>query len=320
MATTLGPLGVEVHSYLGVEDLSALVELTRFATGVRWPSTTGFHVGDIVWGLVTATGGCQAPVEGLRLYTRRRAVVGFVWFESPGHFLMDVRPGTDIEAELYDELVSFAERYRRRADLNGGTTLTTLARASDEARVALLEARGYVAQSRADPRMRRSLETPIARADLPSGFRFQDCRDANLDERAAAHRDAWSHLAHLGLESASSGFTVQVYEQIRAAPVYDPELDLVVVAPDGKYAACCICWADIENRVGLFEPVGTRFAYRRLGLARALNLEGLRRLHAKGMTSALIGTAAFNEPARATYLSCGFEVIDEDRWFEKRLD
>jgi len=49
-------------------------------------------------------------------------------------------------------------------------------------------------------------------------------------------------------------------------------------------------------------------------------LEGLRRLRAKGMQWVAVSTAAFNEPARATYLSCGFEIIEEDRWFEKSLD
>jgi GNAT superfamily N-acetyltransferase len=71
-------------------------------------------------------------------------------------------------------------------------------------------------------------------------------------------------------------------------PGYDQELDLVIVAPDGTLAAGCLCWLDARNQVGLFEPVGTRPAYRRRGLASALMAEGLRRLAARGATAALV--------------------------------
>jgi predicted N-acetyltransferase YhbS len=315
-------VSVESHSYAGPADLAGLVEFARTATRARWPRTSGWHPGDVVWGLCTATSSqdCLSPLEDLRVFTRHGAVVGFVWFESADHFLMDVHAEAGSELELREELLSYAERARRCAPSSGQQPLSTIARASDAAFVSQLERRGYVACERADPRMRRSLEAPIPSVVLPRGFHVRDCSAADFAERAAAHRDAWSHLDHLGIQNARSRFTVEVYERLRAAPVYDPELDLVVVAPDGTYASCCICWADCENRIGLFEPVGTRIAYRRQGLGRALNLEGLRRLRSKGMQWAAVGTASFNEPARATYLSCGFEIIDEDRWFEKSLD
>ncbi len=42
-------------------------------------------------------------------------------------------------------------------------------------------------------------------------------------------------------------------------------------------------------------------------------------MKAKGMHSAKIGTAGFNQPAYALYTSCGFELADKNRTYVKRL-
>jgi ribosomal protein S18 acetylase RimI-like enzyme len=166
--------------------------------------------------------------------------------------------------------------------------------------------------------MRRSLDRVLETPVLPRGLRLGDCLAVDLVERVDAHRDAWTHLDHIGLPGATSRFTLERYQRLRRTPGYDPGLDLIVEATDGVIAACCICWLDEENGIGLFEPVGTRLAYRRRGIARAIVLEGLRRLRERGMHTAMIGTASVNQPALGAYLSCGFEVVDRD--FEYTLD
>ena len=50
-----------------------------------------------------------------------------------------------------------------------------------------------------------------------------------------------------------------------------------------------------------------------------MNYEGLRRLKAKGMHTAIVQTAGFNDRALALYKSCGFELIDIERTFVKTL-
>ena len=151
-------------------------------------------------------------------------------------------------------------------------------------------------------------------------MRFRDRTDIDILERAAVHADAWSHLAEIGMPAARSKFTSAVYQQLRSAPLYDPALDLVVQAADGTYAACTIGWSDPANGIGLFEPVGTRSAFRRQGLGRALTLEGMQRFRDRGLHTAHIGTANFNHPARATYESAGFVVLEEEHVYVKRLE
>ena len=46
---------------------------------------------------------------------------------------------------------------------------------------------------------------------------------------------------------------------------YRSDLDCVVEAPDGTFAAYVLCWYDEDNGVGEFEPVGTHPDYRRRG-------------------------------------------------------
>jgi mycothiol synthase len=112
---------------------------------------------------------------------------------------------------------------------------------------------------------------------------------------------------------------VEAYRRLRGVPGYRPDLDLVAVAPNGDFAAYCICWLDAENRTGEFEPVGTAPAYRRQGAARAVMLEGLWRLRAAGAETAIVYTSANNRPAVALYESVGFRLYDEEHYYEKPL-
>jgi len=92
------------------------------------------------------------------------------------------------------------------------------------------------------------------------------------------------------------------------SPVYNPQQDIVVSAPDGRIASFCKLWLDPVNRVGNFEPVGTHPDFQRRGLGRAVMLEGLHRLQAWGMTSAILGTGVKNVPAIRLYEDVGFHI------------
>ncbi|MBW2281205.1 MAG: GNAT family N-acetyltransferase [Deltaproteobacteria bacterium] len=307
---------LRTRAYAGRADLDGLIAFASRTLAARWPAYSYWHPGDVAWMLYPTA---DQPNPAIRLWLDGDSVAGVAWFYAPLFVRIDACP--EAGDALLDEMLDWAERYRVESAGEGEAklTLSTLSFESDRERIAVLEKRGYRKITRGDVMMRRSLETPIAESVLPDGMRIRDCVDVDLEERAAAHRDAWSHLAHLGMPDVESGFTLDRYRALREAPLYRPDLYLVVETGDGRYAACLIGWADEPSGVGLIEPVGTRDAYRRQGLARALNLEVLHRQRALGLRHAQIGTTNFNDRAEATYLSCGFEIVERDRYWLKQV-
>ena len=91
------------------------------------------------------------------------------------------------------------------------------------------------------------------------------------------------------------------YRNIQSAPLYRRDLDLVAVSPEGAIASFCTIWFDDVTRSACFEPVATVPARRRLGLARAVLTEGLRRLQRLGAARALVG--GYSPAANALYRS-----------------
>ena len=55
--------------------------------------------------------------------------------------------------------------------------------------------------------------------------------------------------------------------RLHETSLYDPELDLAVIAPNGDVAAYALFWNDFVTAVGMVEPMRTEDAYQRLGLA-----------------------------------------------------
>lgn len=112
---------------------------------------------------------------------------------------------------------------------------------------------------------------------------------------------------------------VERFRKFMQSPAYNPEFDVVAVAPDDQISAFCMIWPDPVNKVGLFEPVGTHPDFQRRGLGKAVMLEGLRRLQALGMTKACVNTDARNLPAIKLYEAVGFRIVDIFKTYRKDL-
>jgi ribosomal protein S18 acetylase RimI-like enzyme len=94
---------------------------------------------------------------------------------------------------------------------------------------------------------------------------------------------------------------------LRAWP-YRADLDHVVVAPNGSFAAFCLCWLDEQNAVGELEPVGTHPDHRRRGLATAVCSYALARLRDAGARTALV-YSKHGYGATALYSGLGFRSV-----------
>src|SRR5438477_11036855 len=106
---------------------------------------------------------------------------------------------------------------------------------------------------------------------------------------------------------------------MRIVPGYTPELDLVALTADGTFASYCICWLDPVNKIGEFEPVGTHSAFRGRGLGKAVMLEGLRRLKAFGMQTAIVCSLGNNEASKRLYESLGLRTYNNRYNYTKPL-
>jgi predicted N-acetyltransferase YhbS len=100
---------------------------------------------------------------------------------------------------------------------------------------------------------------------LPEGFR--------LLSRALTAGQSHHMIARNGADVAA---------RLAQCSLYDPELDLLVQAPNGDVAAYGLFWADPVTGVGLVEPMRTEQQYWRNGLARHILTTGLDLLAAHG--------------------------------------
>jgi GNAT superfamily N-acetyltransferase len=99
-------------------------------------------------------------------------------------------------------------------------------------------------------------------------------------------------------------------ERGRQSPIYHPDTDLCVRAPDGRYVAGCEALIDARNAAADIERVCTHDAFRRRGFARAVILACLDRLRAMGLRRAHI--AGYSPAAVALYGSLGAHAWREE--------
>lgn len=182
---------------------------------------------------------------------------------------------------------------------------------SDVTRIAALTARGYRRTERGLVVYGQPVPALPPPPVLPDGYTIRAVQgESEAEERVAVQRAAFE----------STWMTAERHGRVRHSPTYRPELDIVVVAPDGEFAAFALLWLDEANRLGVFEPLGVAVSYQRLRLGRAIMAEGLRRLAALGAHVACVETGLEHHPARRLYEATGFTLLDTDYAWARQVE
>jgi len=307
------------------ESLDDLLSLVATNAAHRPVGQTYLMTSDVAWQFP----GC-VPKQNIRLWSDQSGLSAYAWFQPPDALVFDVGDNIDDYAELLEEILNWADSRRiafppsypfhfdfksmdewaeaiRNPPAQSGIKerlLSCSVLASDHQRRNLLFDHGFGETQHYEPIFVCNLANTKA-AKPPANFTLRHVAGSEFEERVALHSAAWA---------PASGFNTAQYLQVRAMEqVFDADLDIVAVDNDGRFASYTIAWQDPVSRIGSFEPFGTHPDYRGTGVSKAVIAEGFCRLAARGMHTARVYTAGFNDQAARLYKSCGFEQIDTSR-------
>jgi mycothiol synthase len=236
-------------------------------------------------------------------------LIGFAWLEEPDGVVMQVRPALRAHGSVEKEMLGWAAERLADPGRNPDGELWTRALLQDTKLDTLLIRLGFERDQDHALKMHQALDTAIAEPELPEGWTVRPMDgEQELEKRLEIHHAVWP----------SSRMTTEAHRNLREAPGYTPSLDLVAAVPDGAFGAYCLCWHDAASRTGLFEPLGTSPAHRRLGLGRAVMMEGLRRLRALRTETALVTAFSENRAAAGLYESVGFRTLGREHLYGKK--
>ena len=242
-------------------------------------------------------------IGGMRILESGEEIDGSFWFR--------VHPNAS-RSELGRKIIAWGEQRMREVDPKPGVRVKLLCSSRDDnrERIALLESCGFTSE-RFFFNMERSLLDPFPKSQFPEGFTLRNSKgeqdsEAWTEMRNQSFIDHWNY--HV--------WQVERYRQFLTDPNYKPELDLIAVAPDGKFAAFCLCYINPEEnqqigrKDGWINMIVTRRGFRRIGLGRAMLLAGLHQLKVAGMETAKLGVDGDNpNGALQLYESVGFRKV-----------
>ena len=300
-----------VRPYSHPQDLPAVIAFLKAVRPAAWINEYP--------GLVDLQEAMDRPSirKTMRLWTNDRDdLIGFAFVLEPyNNIHFEIRP--EFEGEIEEDVIAWgmvcAQRSRSKEVPD---TLDASCRDDDLRRIALLERQGFILQEMNTLRLSRNLNDPLPTPRLPEGFSIRSIEgEKEVDLIVTLHRAAFG----------TSNMTREERLSIMRAPEYDPTLDLLVIAPDGRFAAYCTCSiSSAENRVsgmrvGHTDPVATHPDFRRRGLACALLLRGSQLLKERGMELAMLGTSSENLAMQKAAQAAGFRVYSKRIWFSKLL-
>ncbi len=287
----------------------------------------GFHMARDLPELLATVGGARASSDphaflhtgGLQWLLRRLgretfgvfrwvdgdALAGFT-VEDDGYVMIQAAsPSLDQHLALLDQAES---QLRRR----GQAAIEVSVWDGDRELLAALEPRGYKLSGTYGHELVRELADEPSAPRLPAGFSMGWLEPQLDDAYVELHRASWS-------TKAPSTYDRRLHASVTAMPDFERELVPIIAAPYGTLAAYCIAWFDPRTQTVEIEPLGTHPDYRRLGLARAIVQEVLRRSAARNAKSVMVWGAHRNDVAIHLYESAGIRSRRVLREYKRTL-
>lgn len=231
----------------------------------------------------------------------------------------DVHPSRQAST-LESEILQWGEQRIRevRQKFTLPIRLQTRVRSDKLTRRMRLEKQGFTSE-RCFLTMARSLDGSFCSFSLPEGFRLRSLYDLGCMAQISENNlEAWVELFNESFVDHWNhhNLTVAEAKQWFSNPHYKPELNLVVVAPDGTLAAFCVGYLNREENArtgrneGWIQLLGTRRSFRRLGLGRAILLAAIQQFQALGIEQVKLAVDAESlTSATQLYESVGFYPI-----------
>jgi ribosomal protein S18 acetylase RimI-like enzyme len=297
--------------YAGEPDLQLIIDLL---VAVRPPNRITVYPGIVDLHELLALSNVQANTR--LWFTAENRVVAFAVVDHFNNLLFEIDQHAAYPG-IAAEIVDWGESCVRRFLQNGETgSLDASCREDDFERIELLERHGFGRQDIQSLRMARSLHQPIPAPELPPGFSIRHVTgEAEVEALVALHRLAFG----------TTNMTVAERLAMMRIPGYDPEMDLLVIAPDGSMAAYCMCSISQEENLctgckeGHTDPVATHPGFQGRGLAKALLLAGLQKLKERGVDTAVLGTSSENIAMQRAASVVGFRIQSITSWFSRPI-
>lgn len=278
------------------DDLHKVLQFIGYCFRAR--NFSDYHPGDILHAMSSRYHGDNLD-HYFWLFEQEGKLIAFaeLFRAKSAMYTLIVHPDCDYDVELR----LFAECQRTMAERMKNNpadkcVLSTNISDSDEQTLACLRALGYDLKSGGYVQGIRSLGTSIPVPVVPEGFYIRCVKDGK-----EAHLLAEVHKAVFG-----KNWTAEKYLKVMQTPGFSIENELVVIAPDGRFAAFLVYWLDSVSKSGLFEPVGCHKDFRRQGLTKALMYEAMQRMVNADMEKAVVLYESDNPASTHLYTSVGF--------------
>ena len=254
------------------------------------PEQQPIHPGDLLWWILqTEPFPIETALQAFRFAGGELA--GFAFADPADWAVLQLHPAFEPILEAVVLMEAHAKKHASSGALNFRVG------SGDFRLIEVLKSRGYVQQEDQSTLLdcTHATKPPVlpARHQLVSMAEFQD-----VPVRVKLHQQVWN----------SQRLQVGAYQKLQQNPRYSPELDLLILDPDGKPAAYALTWLDQRSASGVFEPVGVHPDHRKKGLGLAVVRAGLQKLRDSGATKVLVSTRSSNEAALALYRAAGFKT------------